>query len=65
MNARESADLNSVLLWAMGRDTWYGQQVTDVVATQAARRLTARARKRLGTGLRPDEVDLTRSGVSR
>lgn len=61
MTKGESADLNAVLLWAMGRGTWYGQQVTDVVATQAARRLTARARKRLGTGLRPGEIALERT----
>ena len=64
MTRREAADLNTVLLWAADRNAPYGAKVTDVVATLAARRLTARARKTLGTGLRPEQVELTRKEMA-
>ena len=60
MNVTEANDLNTVLLWAMGKPHPYSGPVTDDEATGAGQRLATRAYKRLMAGLRPDEVVLSR-----
>jgi hypothetical protein len=64
MPISDANDLNTVLLWAMGRRVRYpgGPPVTDEDATAAARRLAAKAQKALMAGLYPEQVELTRDG---
>lgn len=59
MNKAESRDTFVLLHWATGTPTYCGP-VADVVATQAARRLAARAYKMLDPGLHQLKVDLER-----
>ncbi len=59
----DSNDINTVLHWAMGHRARRpgGAPVTDETATEAARRLAAKAHKALYAGLRPEQVQLTRA----
>ena len=58
----DATDINTVLRWAMGhRTSWPGAPaITDENATDAAKRLTAKAYKSLSAGLRPEQVTLKR-----
>lgn len=62
MTITDASDINTVLQWAMGhRARWPGgPAVTDQDATDAAKRLTAKALKALSAGLRPKQVLLKR-----
>jgi hypothetical protein len=60
----EANDINTVLYWAMGQMRPYDEHPSDAEATEAARRLAARANKTLMAGLRPDEVALDRAECS-
>jgi hypothetical protein len=65
MPVSDSNDLNTVLLWAMGRPRPYHGHVSDHEATEAARRITAKAYKALGAGLTPGDVTLDRAATQR
>ena len=64
MTITEASDVNTVVLWAMGRRARYqgGLPLTAEEVTAAARRLIARAEKTLMAGLRPDEVTIHAGG---
>jgi hypothetical protein len=71
MPISDASNLNTVLEWAMGRDTMDrlgsrgGSRISDGVATDAARQLTAKAYKSLMAGLRPDQVHLSATATVR
>ena len=66
LSVREAHDAVLVIEWATGRRvTLAGGCVSDERATDAARRLTERARKALAAGPRPEEVRLSSARVLR
>ncbi len=60
MPISDSNDINTVLRWDMDKPDPYHDPVFDQEATEAARRLAAKAYKALAAGLRPDDVQLSR-----
>jgi len=61
MPISDANDLNTVLLWCMGKPRYGHRPVTDQEATDAARRITVKAYKALSAGLHPEQVQLTRT----
>lgn len=64
MTITEAKDVNTVVLWTMGRRVRYpgGLPLTAEEVTDAARRLITRAQKTLMAGLSPDEVEIRAGG---
>lgn len=60
----DSADINTVLQWAMGKDMPYTEFPAGQEATDAARRLITKANKALSAGLRPEEVTLSSAATA-
>lgn len=61
MTITDARDVNTVLLWVMGKSRLYHEHPSDAEATEAARRLAGKAHKTLLAGLKPDDVVLNRS----
>jgi hypothetical protein len=72
MPVSDASNLNTVIEWAMGRKITIhtdvrggGSLITDQVATEAARRLIAKAYKSLMAGLPPERVRLSSTAFIR